>query len=333
MIPCRPGHAGHATHAPGAPLTRRGAGGRRGPESGATWCRWSEKKSVARVTCGGSAPFCWGFLFFLFFFSCPCGPGPTSAWSGPGAGTAPAAAQPWLHRHRPSRLAVSHGNLGDSILHLAEVEAAALCGKSVAVTCRMREKSAWPACPPPAQLLDSLGADPLILLHAGGNWGDVWPKEQRPRLDYLNRLDAGLSARNSSARVVQLPQSLYYSDSHTRAQDEAALASLRNINLTIYARQASSLAHAPSPAPRLAVKLLPDMAFVLSPVTLPEPMVDVLVIARIDKESVLGMPHANVSALANTVLGPHNIRSSTGPSPRPHPAPASLSWPTRAAFL
>ena len=73
MIPCRPGHAGHATHAPGAPLTRRGAGGRRGPESGATWCRWSEKKK------GGSAPFNWGFLFFLFFFSCPCGPGPTSA--------------------------------------------------------------------------------------------------------------------------------------------------------------------------------------------------------------------------------------------------------------
>ena len=240
---------------------------------------------------------------------------------------------PYFHGNaRVALLGVpSHGNLGDSILHLAEVEAAALCGKSVAVTCRMREKSAWPACPPPAQLLDSLGADPLILLHAGGNWGDVWPEEQRPRLDYLNRLDAELSARNSSARVVQLPQSLYYSDSHTRAQDEAALANLRNINLTIYARQASSLAHAPSPAPRLAVKLLPDMAFVLSPVTVPEPMVDVLVIARTDKESVLGMPHANVSALANTVLGPHNITFQVldwvKPSFAPRPGELELASP------
>ena len=54
-------------------------------------------------------------FFFFFFFLVPAArdpPPPASpptphsaaapAWSGPGAGTAPAAAQPWRHRHRPS---------------------------------------------------------------------------------------------------------------------------------------------------------------------------------------------------------------------------------------
>ena len=46
----------------------------------------------------------------------------------------------------------------------------------------------------------------------------------------------------------------------------------------------------------------------LSPVTVAHSEeVDVLVIAREDRESVFGMPHANVSALASSVLAPSNI--------------------------
>ena len=202
----------------------------------------------------------------------------------------------------------SHGNLGDSMLHLAAIEAAALCGKSPAVTCSLRGSSAWPACPPPVALLDAVGPDPLILLQGGGNWGDLWPEEQAPRLAYLSRLDAELGARNVTARVVQLAQSLFYNDSRARAEDEARLASLRNLRLTLYARQESSLGYAPPPTPRLAVKLAPDLSFVLSPVTVAHSEeVDVLVIAREDRESVFGMPHANVSALASSVLAPSNI--------------------------
>lgn len=200
----------------------------------------------------------------------------------------------------------THGNLGDNILHLAEVHLIAMFGKSPAITCPTFHHRQLPMdkCPHPSELLDKLGPNPLILLHAGGNWGDLWLEGHAGRLEYLRQLEGELRVRNGEARVVQLPQSMYYADAKMQAADKEALQDLRHINLTVYCRQESSLAYAPNASDRLSVKLMPDTAFLLSPMDVQAgpPHLDVLVLLRTDHEGVNGMERNKAKALANATL-------------------------------
>ena len=205
----------------------------------------------------------------------------------------------------------THGNLGDNILHLAEVHLVAALGKSPAVTCPTFHKRTLPSdkCPDPATLLDTLGPNPLILFHAGGNWGDLWREGHAGRLAYLARLDQELQARNATSRVLQLPQSLFYADTMLNAHDNAVLQRLRAIDFTLYLRQRSSLAYAPQASGRLKVKLMPDIAFLLSDMDIlgAAPTLDVLILLRQDHERAKsGLSTSDVTRLAGDVFNSMN---------------------------
>src|SRR5690606_6141637 len=51
----------------------------------------------------------------------------------------------------------------------------------------------------------------IILLHGGGNFGDLWYKHQQFRLDIL--------AQYKDHRIILLPQTVYYQDKEQLEQD------------------------------------------------------------------------------------------------------------------
>jgi hypothetical protein len=86
------------------------------------------------------------------------------------------------------------------------------------------------------------------------------------------------------------------------------MAAWQHLNLTLYARQAASLAYASTTTDQMSVKLMPDMAFLLDPVQAPEePEVDVLLLLRTDRERQGGVMHKDVIDLALSVLSTANV--------------------------
>jgi len=112
-----------------------------------------------------------------------------------------------------------------------------------------------------------------VVHHGGGNFGTIWPSEHNFRLDVINTL--------LRAQIIQMPQSIHFSDEASAAATRAALAA--HPRYTLLVRDAQSLASAAA----LNVKplLVPDMAFRLPPMRRHKPQADVLVLSRVDHEA------------------------------------------------
>jgi pyruvyl transferase EpsO len=113
-----------------------------------------------------------------------------------------------------------------------------------------------------------------ILIHGGGNFGDLWPRHQAFRERLLETFPDRL--------IVQLPQSVHYGD--TRLADRTARVIARHGNVRLLVRDQPSLEFA---AARFdcAVRLCPDLALCLGPMARPTaPRVDVLCLFRTDRE-------------------------------------------------
>lgn len=122
-----------------------------------------------------------------------------------------------------------------------------------------------------------LSADAPILIHGGGNFGDVWPAHQQFREHVIDRW--------KGRRIVQLPQSIHFAD---RAQaDRTARAIERHGNFLLLVRDQESFAFASRHFP-CEVRLCPDMAFCIGPMK-PGARADIPVLAmlREDHESVM----------------------------------------------
>ena len=121
-------------------------------------------------------------------------------------------------------------------------------------------------------------------------------------------LDQELQARKATARVVQLPQSMFYLDPQLGAQDNAVIQQLRAIDLTLHVRQWSSLEYAPPTSDRVRVKVIPDIAFLLSETELgARPASDVLILLREDHERApSGVSNDEAAHMANSTLTPIN---------------------------
>jgi pyruvyl transferase EpsO len=124
--------------------------------------------------------------------------------------------------------------------------------------------------------------DGPLLLHGGGNFGDLWPRYQRLR--------ETVAADFPDRRIVQLPQTI-------RFEDPAGLDAARRIfgrhpHFTLMVRDHRSLAIARELVGERAV-LCPDMAFCLAP-SLPagRPAVGVVFLKRTDRESNVRSPIA-----------------------------------------
>ena len=163
----------------------------------------------------------------------------------------------------------NHANAGDSAIWLGAL--ASLRRMQVAVAYR----SSWGTYEPQA-LRRALGDGGVVLLQGGGNFGDLYPdRQQATRERVLEEL--------ADLRTIQLPQSLHF-------DDPANLERMRRLceehsDFTLLVREEASLAYAKEHFD-VPIELCPDLALALDAhPRVREPRVDVLHLARSDKES------------------------------------------------
>jgi exopolysaccharide biosynthesis predicted pyruvyltransferase EpsI len=178
----------------------------------------------------------------------------------------------------------NHMNVGDSAIWLGERALLRSLGVPVAYACDQRGYR-------PEHLRAAL-PEGTILLHGGGNFGDVYPRHQRLR----ERVVRDFPDR----RIVQLPQTVEFEDE--RALEEAARRFAAHERFTLLARDRRSVEHY---GPRLArdVRLCPDSALGLGPLGTPGEGDGVLWLARADGE-----------AQGDAAAGPPAVRRADWPS-------------------
>jgi len=180
------------------------------------------------------------------------------------------ALDPWIPRGAACALLdfPDHGNAGDHLIWLGETAYLAERGVRVVHACTAHGYSA-------ARIRRRLPPDGIVLLHGGGNFGDLYPVHQRLRERVVDDFP--------DRRIVQFPQSVRFGSRAAAARSEAAF---RNRpGLTVFARDRGSLARLRDDV-GIDARLCPDMAFVLGTLqrTSP-PSVDVVCLARRDAES------------------------------------------------
>jgi pyruvyl transferase EpsO len=113
----------------------------------------------------------------------------------------------------------------------------------------------------------------IILMHGGGNFGDLWPLHHQLRLAILRRFP--------HKRIVQLPQSLCFSAPETLAATAAAIKAHPDFHLIARDQASAALARSNFACPTI---LAPDMAFCLDPLERAPALCDFFGLLRTDKE-------------------------------------------------
>lgn len=144
-----------------------------------------------------------------------------------------------------------HANVGDSAIWLGEITLLHAVGAGTpAYVCRwddFDEAALRAACP-----------EGPILIHGGGNLGDIWPHHQRFREYLLERFP--------DRPIVQLPQSIHFRDPAHRTRFAAQAGRHPDFHLYVRDQPSQMLAERHVDCP---VTLAPDSAFGLGP--LPRP--------------------------------------------------------------
>ena len=165
-----------------------------------------------------------------------------------------------------------HENVGDSAIWTGEMAALDQARWPIAYVAERRFHN-------DAEMRRRLG-DGTILLHGGGNLGDLWPLHQRFRESIVDK--------HRSTKIVQLPQTVFFRDDTARVAAGEVLS--RHGDLTIAARDDRSVELLRSMG--LRGELVPDAAFCLGPMARPRPSHRdrggrVLWLGRTDHESLI----------------------------------------------
>ncbi|MBR3434227.1 MAG: polysaccharide pyruvyl transferase family protein [Bacteroidaceae bacterium] len=135
-----------------------------------------------------------------------------------------------------------------------------------------------------------LPKDAVILLHGGGNFGDVWRKHQDFRLKVINNYPDN--------RIIILPQTIYYESASVLAADIQEMN--RHSQLTVCARDNQSASLLKENGFTGRILKLPDMAFCIDRNQLAADKMPVsreeLILLRKDKESPLGTLSAEITS-------------------------------------
>ncbi|MEX8058192.1 polysaccharide pyruvyl transferase family protein [Microbacterium sp. 16-032] len=163
----------------------------------------------------------------------------------------------------------THENVGDNMIWQGEIEYLKRLHVRVAYEADIFRHS--------RKLLDRLAPSTPILLHGGGNFGDVWPSFQ----EFRERVVAD----NHDRRIVQLPQTVYFQSPSRAAQANAILSA--HPDFTLLVRDTDSLERASTALPDVNVRLCPDMALGWTPreAQTRGKSRGILVLAREDKEA------------------------------------------------
>ena len=165
-----------------------------------------------------------------------------------------------------------YANAGDSAIYLGELEVFRRLGLSPIVFADVDTG-------PVENLRRAIGERP-ILVHGGGNFGDLWPRHQVHREDV-----ARCFPRN---RIIQLPQSIHFGDPARLAASAAALAAHGDFHLMVRDRTSQGLGERFAPG---RTYLVADAATNLGVRPFDRERVrpwDLLLLIRTDKESAIG---------------------------------------------
>jgi exopolysaccharide biosynthesis predicted pyruvyltransferase EpsI len=161
----------------------------------------------------------------------------------------------------------NHSNVGDSAIYLGEMAYLNRKGIDICYSCEYTTYSK--KC-----LAEKVG-NGSILLHGGGNFGDLWPEYQAFRQNVIKDFP--------NNRIIQLPQTVFFGnhDSIVQARDIMR----EHSNFFLLVRDMRSLDFAENEL-RVPVAMCPDLALALGPLKRPQnPAHDVLWLSRTDQES------------------------------------------------
>ena len=161
----------------------------------------------------------------------------------------------------------NHRNVGDSAIWLGELSYLARRGVQVAYRSDLRTFM--------PEHIGQLSADDPILLHGGGNCGDLWPAHQRFREGVLERFP--------SRRIIQLPQTVHFGS--RKALERAKRSFSSHARFTLLVRDSNSLELALNHFDCETI-LCPDAALALAPLSRPGlPATDIVWLGRRDHEA------------------------------------------------
>jgi exopolysaccharide biosynthesis predicted pyruvyltransferase EpsI len=160
----------------------------------------------------------------------------------------------------------NHGNIGDSLIWLGTLEY--LKSRQIRIV-HAADYGTYSS----ADVERHVEKGAMVLFHGGGNFGDLWPMYHSGRLRLVEELPR--------ARVLVLPQTVYYDDERKLEADAQIFRSAADFHLLV--RDNESLSAARRCDPNAAA--CPDMAHFLTPPVV-EATKDVAYLLRLDKEQV-----------------------------------------------
>jgi len=113
----------------------------------------------------------------------------------------------------------------------------------------------------------------ILLIHGGGNFGDIWPHHQHLRMQILERFP--------HKPIIQLPQSIYFGDKENLRATAAMIK--KQSSFTLFVRDLNSFELARRVF-ECEVVLAPDMAFAMPSIRPKASTVEYLCLLRTDKE-------------------------------------------------
>jgi len=161
-----------------------------------------------------------------------------------------------------------HANVGDSAIWLGERALLHRAGVPVVYTCDLSSFSEQ-------ELLDRLPGG-TILIHGGGNFGDLWPHHQDFREQIVRTFP--------DHRIIQLPQSIHFGRRQNLDRARSVLGAHRDLTICVRDRRSLGVARAQFATRSI---LCPDMAFGIeeTPDTAGSAAHDIVWQARVDHES------------------------------------------------
>jgi len=159
-----------------------------------------------------------------------------------------------------------HDNVGDSAIWLGEVAYLSARRAKPNYVCTFGDFN--------AEELRRLVPEGPILIHGGGNFGDIWPAHQAFRETLL--------AQFPDRQIIQLPQSIQFGSDEALKRTAAAIAKHGRFHLFVRDRRSYDIAHNAFDCP---VELCPDSAIYLGPIARPvRPSSDLFCLMRMDRE-------------------------------------------------